>query len=51
MVVRQYPGDAIEDGHEAVFQTQPPRRDLGCFLRTWLRGAAAVPADDAAGCE
>ena len=51
MVVRQYPGDAIEDGHEAVFQTQPPRRDLGCFLRTWLRGVPGVPADDAAGCE
>lgn len=51
MVVRQYPGDAIEDGHEAVFQTTPPRRDIGCFLRTWMSGAARVPAYDASGCE
>lgn len=51
MVVRQYLGDAIEDGHEAVFQTLPPRRDLACFLGSWLRGAASVPADDAVGCQ
>jgi len=50
MVVRQYPGDAIEDGHEAVFQTQPPRRDIACFLRSWLGGTPSVPAFDAANC-
>lgn len=50
MVVRQYLGDDVEDGHEAVFQTDPPRRDLACFLRSWLRGAASVPADGAGSC-
>jgi hypothetical protein len=45
-VVVQHPGDAIEDGHEVVFQTEPPKHQYRCFLASWLAsGAPTVPAD------
>ncbi len=37
-VVAQHPSDGIEDGHEIVFQTDPPKREYRCFLQTWAAG-------------
>jgi pimeloyl-ACP methyl ester carboxylesterase len=37
-VVVQHPGDGVEDGHEVVFQTDPPKREYRCFLQTWAAG-------------
>ncbi len=48
-VVVQHPGDAIEDGHEVVFQTDPPKHQYRCFLAGFAAGKAPkVPADGAA---
>ncbi|HEX6836947.1 MAG TPA: hypothetical protein VF334_10270, partial [Polyangia bacterium] len=47
-LVVQHPGDAIEDGHEVVFQTDPPKHQYRCFLQSWLGGAPSVPPDGAA---
>jgi hypothetical protein len=47
-VVIQHPGDAIEDGHEVVFQTQPPQHQYRCFLASFAVGLPSVPADDSA---
>src|SRR5438046_4538592 len=44
-VLTQHPGDAIEDGHEVVFQTEPPKHQYRCFLKTLLNGEPRVPAD------
>jgi hypothetical protein len=45
-VVVQHPGDAIEDGHEVVFQTEPPKHQYRCFLQSWRDGGSPrVPAD------
>ena len=40
-VVRQHPGDGMQDGHEVVFQTEPPKREIRCFLKTLGSGAPA----------
>lgn len=37
-VVTQHPEDGIEDGHEVVFQTEPPKRQYRCFLRDFATG-------------
>jgi hypothetical protein len=42
----QHPQDDVEDGHEIVFQTDPPKREYVCFLRTLLLGTPRVPDDD-----
>ena len=47
-VLTQHPGDGIEDGHEVVFQTEPPKHQYRCFLQSLLTGAPTVPADAAA---
>jgi hypothetical protein len=47
-VVVQHPGDGIEDGHEVVFQTEPPKHQYRCFLSSWLSGVPTVPPDGAA---
>jgi hypothetical protein len=47
-VVVQHPGDALEDGHEVVFQTEPPKHQYRCFLSSWLKGTPSVPPDDTA---
>jgi hypothetical protein len=48
-VVVQHPGDAIEDGHETVFQTDPPKHQYRCFLQSFARGVTpVVPVDDVA---
>jgi len=46
-VVTQHPEDPIEDGHEVVFQTEGPKTQLRCFLRTLAGGGdPVVPAPD-----
>jgi hypothetical protein len=47
-VVVQHNGDAIEDGHEVVFQTEAPKHQYRCFLESWLKGVPKVPSDGAA---
>jgi hypothetical protein len=47
-VVVQHPGDDIEDGHEVVFQTDPPKHQYSCFLQSFLHGVPTVPPDGAA---
>ncbi len=47
-VVVQHPGDDIEDGHEVVFQTDPPKHQYVCFLQSFLHGVPSVPPDGAA---
>jgi hypothetical protein len=51
-VLVQAPGDAIEDGHEVVFQTDGPKHQYQCFLTSTLAGVATVPppASVDAGC-
>jgi hypothetical protein len=44
-IVVQHPGDMIEDGHEVVFQTDPPKHQYRCFLKSWLAGVPNVPPD------
>ncbi len=41
-VVAQHPADGIEDGHEMVFQTDPPKREYRCFLQSWAAGQTPV---------
>jgi hypothetical protein len=45
-VVRQYPEDGIEDGHEVMFQTQQPKSEYACFLATFAKGAIPVVTTD-----
>lgn len=47
-VVVQHPGDGIEDGHEVMFQTEAPKHQYRCFLKSWLTGIPTVPADASA---
>lgn len=46
-VVAQHPDDGIEDGHEVMWQTEPPRTQIRCFLRTILGGPPVVADPDA----
>lgn len=41
-VVVQQLEDGIEDGHEVVFQTEPPKHQLRCFLESHRAGEAVV---------
>jgi hypothetical protein len=43
-VVVQHPEDGIEDGHEVVFQTDAPKRQIRCFLESFAQGIPKVPA-------
>lgn len=47
-VVVQHPQDPYQDGHEVVFQSEPPQHQYRCFLQTWLRGTPSVPTGAAA---
>ncbi len=47
-VVVQHPGDGIEDGHEVVFQTDPPKHQYRCFLSSYQKGVPKVPSAGAA---
>jgi pimeloyl-ACP methyl ester carboxylesterase len=52
--VVQHPSGGIEDGHEIVFQTDPPKREYRCFLETWAAGQVPlvpVPGEVDGGCE
>ena len=51
-IVVQHPSDGIEDGHEIVFQTDPPKHEYECFLASSLHGVPKVPdgGDPDAGC-
>ncbi len=40
-IVTQNAEDGIEDGHEVVFQTEPPKHAYACFLAGLKSGAAA----------
>src|SRR5262249_43536306 len=44
-VVVQHNGDSVEDGHEVVFQTEPPKHQYRCFLESFARGVPTVPTD------
>jgi hypothetical protein len=40
----QHPEDGVLDGHEVVFQTDPPKHEYQCFLASWLAtGVPSVP--------
>ncbi len=41
-IVTQNPSDGIEDGHEVVFQTNPPKHEYVCFLQGLLKGTPPV---------
>jgi hypothetical protein len=47
-VVVQHPGDNIEDGHEVVFQTDPPKHQYRCFLASYAAGLPVVVPDGTA---
>jgi hypothetical protein len=47
-VVAQLPGDALEDGHEAAFQTEEPKRLYRCFLRSIAAGRPEIVGPGAA---
>jgi hypothetical protein len=47
-IVVQHRGDGIEDGHEVVFQTDPPKHQYRCFLTSLLKGTPSVPPPGAA---
>ncbi len=49
-VVVQHAEGPIEDGHEVVFQTEAPKRQYRCFLKTFLEGAPTVPDGTQDGC-
>jgi len=42
-VVVQHAEDGIEDGHEVVFQTEPPKHQMRCFLESLAKGAPRIP--------
>lgn len=41
-VVVQHAEDGIEDGHEVVFQTEPPKHQMRCFLESLAKGTPRV---------
>ncbi|MEZ4440161.1 MAG: hypothetical protein R3B72_13785 [Polyangiaceae bacterium] len=43
-IVVQHPEDGVEDGHEVMFQTEPPKHQYQCFLASLLAGSPEVPA-------
>jgi pimeloyl-ACP methyl ester carboxylesterase len=48
-VVVQHPSDGIEDGHEIMFQTEPPKAEYRCFLASLAKGGAAHVPDGTKG--
>ena len=41
--VVQHPQGPIEDGHEVMFQTEPPQHQYRCFLESLLVGSPRIP--------
>lgn len=50
-VVVQHPEDEARDGHEVMFQTDGPKVQYRCFLRTLLTDEAPTVVDPALGCD
>ncbi len=46
-VVTQHLEDGIEDGHEVMFQEDPPKHEYQCFLASWLATGKPVVQTDA----
>lgn len=46
-VLAQHPEDGIEDGHEIVFQSESPKAQYRCFLRTFVAGETPRVPDPA----
>jgi hypothetical protein len=45
-VVTQHPADGIEDGHEVIFQTDPPKHEYVCLLQDLAAGVTPrIPVD------
>jgi len=45
-VVTQHPADGIEDGHEVIFQTDPPKHEYVCMLTALAAGKTlSIPPD------
>jgi len=45
-VVTQHPSDGIEDGHEVIFQTDPPKHEYVCLLQDLAAGRTPrIPVD------
>lgn len=49
-VVVQHRQDSVRDGHEVVFQTEAPKVQYRCFLRSFRVGTPVV-VDPASGCD
>jgi hypothetical protein len=50
-VVVQHPEDGVEDGHEDVFQTEPPKNQYRCFLQGFGQGRTpTVPTKESTTC-
>jgi hypothetical protein len=47
-VVVQQAEDGVEDGHEASFQTEPPKHQYRCFLQSFAKGTPSIPMGDVA---
>ncbi|HTJ43758.1 MAG TPA: hypothetical protein VL463_16745, partial [Kofleriaceae bacterium] len=47
-VVVQHLEDGIEDGHEVLFQTDAPKHQYQCFLRSWIAKGKPIVDVDAA---
>jgi pimeloyl-ACP methyl ester carboxylesterase len=48
--VVQHAEDGIEDGHEVFFQTEPPKNQYRCFLKTFAAGAGPLVISDEGVC-
>ena len=40
---RGSPEDEIEDGHEVIFQTEPPQHQYRCLLEGLSAGSITIP--------
>lgn len=49
-LVTQHPEDGVEDGHEAAFQTEPPKAQYRCFLAALAQGTPPLIPDAAGDC-
>ncbi len=47
-VVVQHPEDGIEDGHNMLFQTEPPKHQYRCFLASFAAGKTPIVPPDGA---
>lgn len=46
-ILTQFLSDGIEDGHEVMFQLDPPKHEYQCMLASWLAtGVPTIPTND-----